>query len=210
LKGWAILENTRQKILQNSLSTFGTGGHELLVSNRQHFTVFKGLTFVFNAFTRFSGVVAAVETIVLAVKTSQWTAETTPAAVEEVPATVAGTPAVVKTTHATVTTNVAAVHTIHAEIVTTQWTAKITGAMAAIISSAIAEVIAAFTTSQRIVQIISCAAKIIPSEDLQFDLGSATVPVAVVGVSPATFISEAYLAGRQILRARRARSPIQN
>jgi hypothetical protein len=135
-----MLETTRQKIIQNNLSTFGVGGRELLVSRTQHFTVFRGFSFVFNAFAKFAGLVAAVKTIVSAVKISQWTA---------------------KTTHAIVTTTVAAAHTIHAAVATTRWTTKITLAAAEIISSVIAKVVAAFPTSPRIVKIISCATQII-------------------------------------------------
>jgi hypothetical protein len=116
------------------LSTFDGGGDELLVSNRQYFTVSKGISFVFKAFMRFAEVVAARKTIVLAVKTTQWRAETIPAAVEEVPAAFA----------------------------ITQWTAKTTRAAAEIISSVIAKVVAEFQTSQRIVRTISCAAQTIP------------------------------------------------
>jgi hypothetical protein len=164
------------------LSTFGTGGDELLMTQTQHFTVFKGFPFFFNAFAGFGGVVAAGKTIVSAVKTSQWTAKATPASAGEVVAAGAGTSATAKTTRAAAET----------------------------ISSAVANVVAAFPTSPRTVQTISRAAKTISSEDLQFVLGSATVPVAVVGVPPTTSVSELYLAGRQILHARRARSPIQN
>jgi hypothetical protein len=121
----------RQKIIQNNLSTFGTGGDELLVSRTQHFTVFKGFPFVFNAFAGFGGVVAAGKSIVSAVKTSQWTPKTTPASAGEVVATGAGTFAIAKTTCAAAET----------------------------ISSAVAKVVAAFQTSPRTVRTISCAAK---------------------------------------------------
>jgi hypothetical protein len=115
------------------LSTFGVGGHELSVSTTQYFKVFREFPFVFNVFARFAGVVAAVEIIVLTVKTSPWPAETTHAPVEKVLATDAGTPAATKTTHATVTTTHATVK----------------------------EVVTAFPTSQRIIEITQRAAKII-------------------------------------------------
>jgi methyl-accepting chemotaxis protein len=152
------------------------------VKQTGQFTVFEGFPFVFNAFARFGGLVAAGETIVSAVKTSQRTPKTTPAAAGEVVATVAGTSPTAKTTRAAAET----------------------------ISSAVAKVVATFQTSPQTARTISRAAKTISSEDLQFVLGSATVPVAVVGVPPTTFVSELYLAGRQILHARRARSPNQN
>jgi phage-related protein len=102
------------------LSTFGVGGHELLVSNRQHFTIFKGISFVSNAFERIAGIVAARKTIVSAVKTSPLAAKIIPATVEEVIAAFAGTSAIAKTTRAAAET----------------------------ISSAVAEVVAAFQTSR--------------------------------------------------------------
>jgi len=123
----------RQKIIQNNLSIFCTGGDELLVSRTRHFTVFKGFPFVFNAFAGSAGVVAAGKTIVSAVKTSQWTAKTTPASAGEVVAAGAGTFSTAKTTRAAAET----------------------------ISSAVAKVVAAFATSPRTVRTISCALKII-------------------------------------------------
>ncbi|HEY5043209.1 MAG TPA: hypothetical protein VIK53_14540 [Verrucomicrobiae bacterium] len=121
------------KIVQNNLSTFGVGGHGLLVSKTQHFTDFKGFPFVFNAFSGFAGIVAAGKTIVSAVKTSQWTAKTTPASAGKVVAASAGTSAIAKTIRAAVET----------------------------ISSPIAKIVAAFQTSPRTVQTISRAAKTI-------------------------------------------------
>jgi hypothetical protein len=64
-----------QKIIQNSLSTFGAGGDELLVSKTTHFTVFRGFSFVFDAFAVPAGVVAAAKTTSSAVKISQRTPE---------------------------------------------------------------------------------------------------------------------------------------
>lgn len=79
------------KILQNNLSAFGVGGHELLVSRTYHFTVLGTSPFVFNAFASIAGVVAARKTIVLTVKTSPSAAKTIPSAVAAVVSTVTGT-----------------------------------------------------------------------------------------------------------------------
>jgi hypothetical protein len=117
------------------LSTFGVGGDELLVINRQHFTGFRGFPFAFNAFARFIGVVTAVKIIVLAVKTNKRAAKTTHAAVEEVVATFAGTSAMAKITPSTPATTRAA--------------AKITSSALAETSSAVGEVCPAFQTTCR-------------------------------------------------------------
>ncbi len=106
------------------MSTFGTGGDELLVSSTQHFTVLRDFPFFFNAFAGFAGVVAVAETIVSAVKTSQWTAKITPAFAGKIFAVVAGISSTVKTTHVAAGT----------------------------ISSAVAEVVAAFAISPRTVR----------------------------------------------------------
>ena len=115
------------------MSTFGTGGDELLMTQTQHFTTFEAFPIDFEGFTRFAGVLAAHKTIVSAVKTSRWTPKTTPASGGKVVAAVAGTSAIAKTTRAVVE----------------------------IISSAVAEVVAPFPTSPRTVQTISRAAKTI-------------------------------------------------
>jgi hypothetical protein len=128
-----VTRPTNPKIIQNNLSTFATGGDELLMTQTQHFMVFKGFPFVFNVFAGFGGVVAAGKTIVSAVKTSQRTAKTTPASAGEVVAAGAGTSPTAKTTRLAAET----------------------------ISSAVAKVVAVFQTSRRTVQIISRTAKII-------------------------------------------------
>jgi len=164
------------------LSGFGVGGRWLVVKQIGQSTVFEVFPFVFNGFTEVAGVVAAAETVVLAVKTNQPTAQITSA------------PA--KITHPMVEAVVAMVAGTSAIAQTIRATVKT-------ISSAVAKVVAAFPTSSPGIQIIS-------ANDFRFVLGSATVPVAVVGVAPTTSVSRMYLAGRQIPHARRARSPIQN
>lgn len=91
-----------QKIIQNNLFTFGVGGDELLMTQTRHFTIFKGFTFIFNAFAEFAVIVSACKTIVSDVKTSQRTAKTTPASAGEVVATVVIASPISRTTCAAV------------------------------------------------------------------------------------------------------------